>query len=67
MFRKSIFEYSTIFSIRLDHLQVKNPNIPDPNPFRSQYNIVLLEVDETKMQYEEKYGINLLWGYHRCL
>jgi hypothetical protein len=56
-----------VFSIKLDHLQVKNPNIPDPNPFRSQYNIVPLEVDEAKMQYEEKYGFNLFWGYHRCL
>jgi hypothetical protein len=75
LFADSIDEYEklkatgvgNVFSIKLDHLQVKNPHIPDPNPFRFKYNIVPVEVDEAKAQYEEKYGFNLFWGYHRYL
>jgi len=37
------------------------------NNLRSQWNIVEVEVDEKKKQFEEKYGFKLFYGFWKCM
>ena len=56
-----------IFGLDAEYSSLTYDNLFKINEFRKKYNIVPVEVDAKKKEYEKEYGFKLFWGAYQCL